>query len=300
MEAAGPIVLKFSGGEALMVATTDTSEACTLRALADQLRLSVLEMHHRAGAGHLGSALSIIEILAVIFGRHFRWREPEEPEWRGDRFVLSKGHAAMGLYCALSRIGRIDPSLLKTFGRNGSPLEPHPNESAMPSLHGSTGSLGQGLSIGVGLALGARMLRTADRVFVVIGDGEANEGQIWEAARSAVALRLRNLIVVLDDNGMQQDGPTSAIMAMGDLVACWRSMGWQCMECAGHDCQALDDCISEMIRGSWDSPRLLRARTVKAKGVDFLEGRTDSHFPAPVSRDDLALLRYTQEAKRYE
>src|SRR6202040_3106685 len=150
---------------------------------------------------------------AVIFGRHFRWRAPGEPEWRGDRFILSKGHAAMALYCALGQIGQIDSSILQTFGCNGSQLEPHPNDSAEPSIHASTGSLGQGLSIGIGLALGGRLRCTTDRTFVVIGDGESNEGQIWEAARSAVALRLKNLIVVLDDNGMQQDGPTPNIMA---------------------------------------------------------------------------------------
>jgi transketolase len=136
-----------------------------------------------------------------------------------------------------------------------------------------------------------------DRTFVVIGDGESNEGQIWEAARSAVALRLKNLIVVLDDNGMQQDGPTPNIMAMGDLVTCRQAMGWQCMECDGHDCEALDAGISEMIRASEDNPRLLRARTIKAKGLDHLEGQTTSHYPAPVSNDDLALLRYTLEAR---
>jgi transketolase len=268
-----------------------------LHTLAERLRLSVLEMHRRAGAGHLGSALSIVEILTVIFERHLRWRAPQEPEWRGDRFILSKGHAAMGLYCALGQIGQIKPSILQTFGQNGSQLEPHPNEISEPSIHASTGSLGQGLSIGVGLALGARLRGTADRTFVVIGDGESNEGQIWEAARSAVALRLKNLFVVLDDNNMQQDGPTPNIMAMGDLVTSWQAMGWQCIECDGHDCEALDLAISEMIDSPGDRPRLLRARTVKGKGVDYLEGQTVSHYPAPISDDDFALLRYAQEAR---
>jgi transketolase len=281
-----------------MMAMTNVSETSTLRNFANRLRLSVIEMHHRAGAGHLGSSLSIVEVLAVIFGHHFRWRGPEEPEWHGDRLILSKGHAAMSLYCALSQVGQIESSHLQTFGRNGSSLEPHPNESAEPSVHASTGSLGQGLSIGLGLALGSRLRRTADRTFVIIGDGEANEGQIWEAARSAVALGLKNLIVILDDNGMQQDGPTPKIMAMEDLVTCWRAMGWQCMECDGHDCDALDAGIAAIIRDPGEHPRLVRARTIKAKGLDHLEGRTESHYPAPVSSDDLALLRYTLEAKR--
>jgi transketolase len=268
----------------------------SLPALCAQLRVSILDVHRHAGAGHLGSSLSIVEILTLIFTEHFRWREPEEEAWRGDRFVLSKGHAALGLYCMLALLGRIKTECLMSFSRNGSPLEPHPNERFEPSIHASTGSLGQGLSIGVGLALGSR-LRGAlhDRTFVIIGDGEVNEGQIWEAARSATTLGLDNLIVVLDDNRMQQDGPTPDIMPVDDAVTCWQAMGWHCMESDGHDCRELQSKLAELLASPAHAPKLLRIQTIKGKGVDFLEGRTESHFPPPLSSDDFALAKYLIE-----
>lgn len=269
-----------------------------MRDFSDRLRLAIVQLHRRAGGGHLGSALSIVEALAVVLGRHFKWREEADPESRDDRIVLSKGHAAMALYCALALQGRIAKDRLLTFGRNGSPLEPHPNESAEPALHASTGSLGQGLSIGVGLALGARLLGTSDRTFVIVGDGELNEGQTWEAARSAATLRLPNLIVVLDDNGMQQDGPTGEIMPVPDALESWRRMGWACAESDGHDCDAIDAALRSVIAQEGNAPRLLRIRTVKGRGIDYLEGRTESHFPPPVSEDDITLMRYLQEAAR--
>ncbi|MCW5803563.1 MAG: transketolase [Deltaproteobacteria bacterium] len=263
-----------------------------LRAESDRLRLLMLEVHRRAGAGHLGSALSIAEILTAILGRHFRWSHLDDEQTCGDRLVLSKGHAALGLYCSLALAGKIEFERLLTFGRNGSVLEPHPNESTEPALHASTGSLGQGLSIGVGLALGSRMLGNLDRTFVIIGDGELNEGQIWEAARSAAFLGLRNLVVVLDDNGMQQDGPTAEIMPVRDALECFRSIGWITSECDGHDCDALDASLQRALAASDPRPRLIRATTVKGRGVDFLEGRTESHYPPPLSADELALVRY--------
>lgn len=269
------------------------SETGDLREQARCLRLSMIETHRRAGAGHLGSSLSIVEILTVMFSRHFRWSAPEQSARRGDRFVLSKGHAALGLYCALAQAGQIDPARLVTFGRNGAALEPHPNESAEPTLHASTGSLGQGLSIGVGLALGSSLLGNDDRTFVLIGDGEMNEGQIWEAARSAAFLRLPNLVVVLDDNGMQQDGPTAAILPVSDAVACFAAMGWCVSECDGHDCGALDAALHSAITQPTSAPRLVRARTIKGRGIEFLEGRTESHYPPPLSADDMALVHYS-------
>lgn len=267
-------------------------ERIDLRALSDQLRLSMLETHRVAGAGHLGSSLSIVEIMTVIFGRHLRSEIAGGDPACGDRFVLSKGHAALGLYCALALFGRIPAAKLATFGRNGAALEPHPNESTEPAVHASTGSLGQGLSIGVGLALGSRLRGDGDRTFVVIGDGEMNEGQIWEAVRSAAFLQLDNLVVVLDDNQMQQDGPTSEILPVPDALDCLRSIGWRVSECDGHDCDGLDAAIGAAIAASDPAPRLIRARTVKGRGVAFLEGKTESHYPAPLSADDIAMVRY--------
>lgn len=276
----------------------DARADADLRGEADRLRMLVLETHRRAGAGHLGSALSIVEVLAVVFGRFFRWREEGEPAWAGDRFVLSKGHGALGLYAALARAGRIPPERLAEFGRNGAALEPHPNEAAEPELHASTGSLGQGISIGVGLALGSRLRGADDRTWVVVGDGEANEGQVWEAARSAAALGLGRLVVVLDDNGMQQDGPTAGILPVDDLVPAWAAMGWRTAEADGHDCGTLARALEGLLALPGPAPRLLRARTVKGRGVEFLEGRTESHYPPPLSDEDLALARYTAQTRR--
>jgi transketolase len=266
-----------------------------IRRLSNRLRLSILEVHRRSGGGHLGSALSVVEILAAVFGGPFRWPDSGEESWRGDRFVLSKGHAAIALYCLLGLTGRINPDRLATFGRNGSPLEPHPNEAREPSIHASTGSLGQGLSVGIGLALGSRLYGGKERTFVVIGDGEVNEGQIWEAARVAATLQLANLIVILDDNGMQQDGPTSRILPVADVVVSWATMGWQCLQCDGHDCGQLLSTLTELTMSTLPAPRLLRASTIKGCGVGFLEGRTESHFPPPLSTEELALVKYQIE-----
>jgi transketolase len=275
------------------------TDAANLQDISTRLRLSIIELHRRAGAGHLGSSLSIVETLAVIFQQHFRWCGPDEEPWRGDRFVLSKGHAALGLYCMLGLTGRIDPARLVTFGQSGSAIEPHPNEVSEPAIHASTGSLGQGLSIGVGLALGSRLRGAPDRAFVIIGDGEVNEGQIWEAARCAAKLSLGNLIVILDDNQMQQDGPTPNIMPVPDVLTCWQAMGWYCLESDGHDCAQLESKMAELVDAPVEAPKLLRVRTVKGRGIYFLEGQTESHFPPPLSDGDFALIKYmlTQEAK---
>jgi transketolase len=280
------------------VHTDSTSKVLPLRHQSEELRLTIIDLHARAGSGHLGSSLSIVEILVVLFQRYFRWEAATENKGQGDRFVLSKGHAALALYCLLGLSGRIMPERLADFGKNGSGLEPHPNERLEPEIHASTGSLGQGLSIGVGLALGSRLQGTDDRAFVLIGDGEANEGQIWEAARCASVLRLSNLIVILDDNGMQQDGPTSEIMAVPDLVDSWRAMGWYCAGADGHDCASLDAAFEALLTESREGPRLLHARTVKGRGIPFLEGCTESHYPPPLSSDELALVKYLLRVDR--
>lgn len=268
---------------------TSGERAGALQDASASVRLQMIELHRRAGAGHLGSSLSIAELLTVIFAEHFCWGDDGRER---DRFVLSKGHAAMGLYCALHAFGRIDRARLETFGTNGSPLEPHPNESAEPALDASTGSLGQGLSVGVGLALGSRMGGSPATTFVMIGDGEANEGQVWEAARSAATLKLANLVVVLDDNGMQQDGQTADIMPVSDLAESWSAMGWLVRECDGHACADIDVSLAALRDADAEAPRLLHARTVKGRGVPFLEGTTESHFPPPLSAEEVALARY--------
>ena len=271
---------------------TNLFDRRSTRDLSRDIRLSILRTHRTAGGGHLGSSLSIVEIMAVLFHRHIRPIQPEEKTWSGDRFVLSKGHAALALYCTLESTGQISAPQLATFGKNGSALEPHPNENLLPQVHVSTGSLGQGISAAVGLALGMRLRQTGGRTFVLIGAGEANEGQVWEAARSATMLGLSNLVVILDDNQMQQDGPTPDIMRMADLPASWSAMGWAVAECNGHACNAIETALDVLLATKGSMPKLLHARTVKGCGVDFLENRTESHYPPALSEEELALVQY--------
>lgn len=267
-----------------------------LKRRSDELRELILETHNAAGGGHLGSSLSIVELLAILFGSHFVWPSTTGTPG-GDRFILSKGHSGLALYCALAQAGRIPRQRLTTFGRNGAPIEPHPCEVLEPEVHASTGSLGQGLSIGVGLALGSRLADRAERTYVLIGDGETNEGQIWEAASCAAVLGLSNLVVLLDDNGMQQDGPSEEILPAHWVPACWRELGWRVLSVDGHDCAELTGALDELINDTTPAPRLLHARTVKGMGVPFLEGATESHYPPPLSAEELALVRYARRRK---
>jgi transketolase len=272
------------------VIAVSTATALDLEQESRALRLKIIEVHRRAGGGHLGSSLSIVEILTVLFRRHLR--SGNSSDRNRDRFILSKGHAALALYCLLQQIGRLPEERLASFACNGAPLEPHPNERLEPLIEASSGSLGQGLSIAVGLALGARLRGRSERIFVLIGDGEANEGQIWEAARAAAHLRLDNLIAVLDANGMQQDGMCAPIMPVDDLAACWQEIGWRCLRCDGHDCAELDATMTSLLSDDFSGPRLLNATTVKGRGVAFLEGETASHFPPPLSPEEQALVEY--------
>lgn len=273
--------------------TEDGLPGADPRALADRVRWRILGQHRRSGAGHLGSSLSIVELLAVVLGQHFRWRSaPGAAD--GDRLVLSKGHAALGLYCALAEVGRLADDVLAGFGQSGAAAEPHPNERLVDSIDASTGSLGQGFSIGVGMALGARMRGRDTTVFVIIGDGECNEGQVWEAARSAAHLRLANLVVLLDDNRMQQDGPTPDILPVDDADDAFAGMGWATASCDGHDTQAITDVLAKLAEDG-DAPRLVHAHTVKGRGVPFLEHRTESHYPPPLTNEELAMLRYMRQ-----
>ena len=268
----------------------DGSPGIDPQVLADRIRWRILDQHQRSGAGHLGSSLSIVEILAVVLGSHFRWRSaPGAAD--GDRFVLSKGHAALGLYCALAEVGRLPGEVLAEFGRNDAAAEPHPNERLLTQVDASTGSLGQGFSIAVGMALGARIRQREATVFVVIGDGECNEGQVWEAARSAGYLGLDNLVVLLDDNQMQQDGPTPAILPVSDVAGAFAGMGWATITCDGHDTQAVGDALSKL-HESVNAPKLVHAHTVKGRGVPFMEHQTESHYPPPLTAEELAMLRY--------
>jgi transketolase len=257
---------------------------------AHALRLLILRTHAAAGQGHLGSSLSIVEILVALMSSGIDTGGWAEGAPYGDRIVLSKGHAALAFYCALAQAGVVPEQALESFSRNGGELEPHPNERTLPAVQASTGSLGQGLSIGLGLAYGSRMLGRGDSCFVLLGDGELNEGQCWEAAIAAAQLGLGNLVVIIDANGLQQDGFMDEIMPIPDMTTAWRALGWETAEIDGHDCAALLGALAAAHAAAPGRPKLIVARTVKGRGVPFLENTPESHFPPPLTEAEIAIV----------
>jgi transketolase len=247
---------------------------------AKELRREILKMLTEAGSGHTGGSLSAADILAALFFCKMK-HKPEEPSWHGrDRFVLSKGHAAPLLYAVLALTGYFDRSLLKTLRRIDSPLQGHPSSKFLSGIEVSTGSLGQGLSIANGIALGLRMDGTPSRVYCLLGDGELQEGQVWEAAMTAAHYRLDNLCAIVDNNGLQIDGFCCDVMSIEPITDKWKGFGWNTIEIDGHDMgqivHALDD--AEKAKGR---PTVIVARTVKGKGVSFFEGKAEYHGLTP-------------------
>lgn len=243
--------------------------------LAAEIRRTILDESMRAGVGHIGSALSIADLLAALYGGVLRIGEPHEPE--RDRFVLSKGHAALALYAALAATGRMDPALLETYCGEGSQLGAHP-EHALPGVDFSTGSLGQGLSIATGAALAARRQGSPRRVFALLSDAECNEGSIWEAAMFAAHHRLGNLIAIVDVNGQQALGYTRDVLEPGPPARDrWEAFGWDVHEPDGHDPDALAATIDALDTGD-ERPHVLLARTTFGKGVSFMESRIEWHY----------------------
>jgi transketolase len=262
-----------SAGHTLVSMPASRIEA--MRRNARELRLTVVEMIHRAGSGHLGGSLSAAEMLTVLYDAVMRTR-PEEPAWPDrDRLVLSKGHAAPALYATLARKGYFDPRWLETLRRIDSPLQGHPSMRDTPGVEISTGSLGMGVSVGVGMALAARATGRDFRVFVLCGDGELQEGQNWEAFMAAAKWRLGNLRVIIDRNHVQLDGPVADIMPIGDVEAKLKAFGWHACRCDGHDVRSLLAAFDAALAA--DGPAAIVAKTVKGKGVSFMEGQAAWH-----------------------
>jgi len=244
---------------------------------ARQLRLDILEMTTLAGSGHLSSSFSAVEILtALFFGGILRYR-PADPWWpKRDRFIMSKGHAAPLLYAVLALAGYFDREQLWRLRQLDSPLQGHPIQGMLPGVEATTGSLGQGLSLGIGHILGGRLNRLDYRVFVLLGDGECEAGQVWEAAMAAAHFKADRLTAILDYNKYQETGPISREMALEPLVAKWQSFGWQVSEVDGHDLAALIPALqaTQTIAGQ---PSILIAHTIKGKGVSFVEADYTFH-----------------------
>jgi transketolase len=237
-----------------------------------QLRRLIIDQSRRAGVGHIGPALSIAELIALLYGEVLRIPAPRDPE--RDRFVLSKGHAALALYAALRLKGFISQEQLDTFCADGTLLGVHP-ERILPGVDFSTGSLGQGLSFGAGAALAARLAGSDRRVFVLVSDAECNEGSLWEAVMFAAHHRLGSLTAIVDDNGQQALGKTAEVLDLRPLAEKWRAFGWQTAEVDGHDPAALRAALAAPHP---DAPRVVVARTVCGKGVSFMEGQVKWHY----------------------
>lgn len=256
-----------------------------LWAVSNELREWIIEMLTEAKSGHPGGSLSAIDLLTALWFSEMRGVEPGRLEDDRDRFVLSKGHGVPALYAVLAKRGFIQRSDLMSLRKTGSPLQGHPDRVRIPILEASTGSLGQGLSVAQGLAMGLRMDKRRSRVFCLMGDGEIQEGQIWEAAMSAAKFRLSNLCAILDFNGGQIDGPISEVMpSLFPIADKWKAFGWQVLEIDGHDMKAIQGALQEA-RGldekGGTKPVLIIARTVKGKGVSFMENKIEWHGVTP-------------------
>jgi len=231
----------------------------------------IIEQSRRSNVGHVASALSIADIMAVLWGAVMKAPGTGRPD--RDRFILAKGHAALALYCALRWKKLLDEKTFETFCGDGSTLGQHP-EHALPGVDLSTGSLGQGLSVGCGLAYGLRARRNPGRVFVLLSDAECNEGQVWEAAQFAGHHRLANLCAVIDLNGLQALGHTKDVLDLAPMADKWRAFGWEAVDVDGHDCGALEAALN----ADHGRSRMVVARTVQGKGVSFMENRLEWHY----------------------
>jgi transketolase len=251
-----------------------------LRRVADQIRRTVLEQSRRANVGHIGSCLSIADIMAALYGGVLDPVSPGDPD--RDRFVLSKGHAALSLYAALHAGGLMSDEDLATFCEDGSWVGGHP-EHALPGVEFSTGSLGHGLSMATGAALAARLAGSTWRVFVLLSDAECNEGSTWEAAMFAAQHQLSRLVAIIDANGQQALGYTREVLDLEPLPERWRSFGWDVHEVDGHDPELIAATIAglELERGR---PHMLVARTTFGKGVDFMQSQIEWHY-RPMSEE---------------
>lgn len=243
-----------------------------LRETSWRLSRQILEMTTTAGSGHPSSALSAIDVItALYFGGVMRY-DNSRPDWRGrDRFILSKGHGVPALYAVMAEAGYFEPERLESLRQINSPLEGHPNMRALAGVEASTGSLGQGLSIGLGHALAARLDGLDYRVYVMIGDGEADEGQIWEATMAAAKYKVQNLTAILDYNRFQQTGSVADVMpSLPPFADKWRVFGWHVLEIDGHDLEAILEAFDEA-RQVRDRPQIIVAHTKKGKGLRVFE-----------------------------
>jgi len=255
-----------------------------LKSIASRLRLRAIQMSHRAGTPHLGSALSCMDILATAYWRILNIDVAKPDDENRDRFILSKGHAASALYAALAERGFFPAALLDTFGEYDSPLAEQPAPGCAPGVELATGSLGHGLPVGVGMALAAKIKGQRYRVIVTMSDGECNEGSVWEAAMFAPRHGLEDLMVLIDYNKWQATGRSNEVMQLESLAAKWTAFGWSTYEVDGHDVDALTAHMANSPDGS-GKPIAIIAHTVKGKGVSFMEDDNNWHYKVPSAEE---------------
>lgn len=246
------------------------------------IRTDIIEMLHEAGSGHPGGSLSCTDIMTALYFGGVLDHDPENPSKEDrDRFIMAKGHAAPALYATLAEAGYLPVEELKTLRKIGSRLQGHPDSNLCPGVEVSTGSLGQGLSIAAGLAAGLRLKGLSSRVFALMGDGECEEGQVWEAATFAAHQKLGNLIGIVDLNGLQIDGKVDDVCASGTLAGKFEAFGWEVHEVDGHDVDALVSLLADLKASDDSRPKAVIAHTVKGKGVSFMEDQAGWHGKAP-------------------
>ncbi len=266
--------------------------SCRYTELADQalaMRRHIITMIGEAGSGHPGGSLSSADIVTALYFELMNIR-PKNPNWpERDRFVLSKGHAAPVLYAALAMRGFFPLTKLKTLRKLGSPLQGHPDMQKLTGVEMSTGSLGQGFSAAVGMALAGQVDQQSYYTYAIIGDGELQEGQVWEAAMFAAHHKLRNLIVFLDFNGLQIDGQVECVMNVQPLPDKWQAFGWAVQQIDGHDLRAICGAVSQAKQE--EQPSMIVAHTVKGKGVSFMENQAGWHGSAPSSEQVVHALK---------
>jgi transketolase len=266
-----------------------------LDAIARACRVQIIRMLTHAGSGHPGGSLSVIDVLvSIMFGR--LRHDPKRPDWPDrDRIVLSKGHAVPALYAAMAAAGYFPEERLLTLRKLGSALQGHPDRTALPGIEAATGSLGEGLSVALGMALGLRMSGSAARVYCILGDGEIQEGQVWEAAMSAPKLGqpdhpLDNLTVILDYNKIQLDDFVAKILDLEPVVGKWQSFGWPVLEVDGHSIDQIGKALDQAA-ATTGRPTLVVAHTVKGKGVSFMENNPEWHGKSPKPAEAIAAIR---------
>ena len=267
-----------------------------LKEKAKIIRCDIVKTISNAQVGHPGGSLSIADILTVLYFNTLNI-DPKNPDWEErDRLVLSKGHGAAALYCTLAERGFFRKDILSTFGKIDSILQVHPDKNKVPGVDASTGALGQGFSIALGMALGARLDCRKYWVYAILGDGEIQEGQIWEAAMCAAHYRITNLITILDYNGVQLMGPVAEIMEISPVKEKWISFGWNVVEIDGHNISEIIGSI-EKVKKVKNKPTIIIARTIKGKGVSYMEGKSEWHGKPPCKEElEIAISELTGKA----